>query len=200
MAFQINSRLRSPGGLEAMYGKRSPLPACALRIALFAIFGLAPVSALADQMHLSSSAFANGATIPAAYSCVGANASPPLEWTGVPASAVTVALIVDDPDAPSGTFVHWVLYDIPVDAANRAGKIAENGTLPPNARQGANGFGDSKYGGPCPPPGAPHHYHFKLYALDTKLGMPAGASADQVEEAMRAHILASAELIGIFER
>jgi Raf kinase inhibitor-like YbhB/YbcL family protein len=181
-----------------MSGTSSRLPDCALCIVLFAIFGLAPVSASADQMRLATSAFANGATIPATYTCAGANESPPLEWTGVPASAVTVALMVDDPDAPSGTFVHWVLYDIPVDAVTHAGKMAENGTPPPNARQGTNGFGDSKYGGPCPPPGAPHHYHFKLYALDTKLGLPPGARAEQVEEAMRAHILASTELIGIF--
>ena len=183
-----------------MRRKRSRVPARALCLTMLGIFGLAPAGSLADQMRLSSSAFANGATIPAAYTCVGANESPPLEWTGLPPPAVTVALIVEDPDAPSGTFVHWVLYDFPVDAATHRGKLGENGTPPPNARQGTNGFGDSKYGGPCPPPGAPHHYHFKLYALDTKLGLPPGTSADQVEAAMRTHVLATAELIGSFGR
>ena len=182
-----------------MRPKRSCVQFRALWITIFVIFGLTFAEAVAAQMRLTSSAFANGATIPTTYTCAGANVSPPLEWTDVPASAVTLALIVEDPDAPSGTFVHWVVYDLPVDAGTRAGKIGENET-PSNARQGVNGFSDSKYGGPCPPPGSPHHYHFKLYALDTKLGLPPGASADQVEGAMRAHILASAELIGIFGR
>lgn len=142
---------------------------------------------------LGSTAFAAGAAIPARYTCDGADAVPPLAWSGAPAGTRTFTLIVDDPDAPGRTFVHWVLFNLPADAA----------ALPESAKSGEQGrtdFGTAGYGGPCPPPGKPHRYFFKLYALDGRLSLRPGATKADVERAMNGHILATAELMGIYAR
>ncbi|MGA3370922.1 MAG: YbhB/YbcL family Raf kinase inhibitor-like protein [Terracidiphilus sp.] len=150
-------------------------------------------------MNLTSSSF-QGSKIPAKFTCNGAGVSPQLAWSAPPAGTVSFALIFTDPDAPGRTFVHWVLYDLP--AATRAlpeGVLAQ-GELPDGSRQGRSDFGNIGYGGPCPPGHTPHHYHFTLYALNAKLNLPAGATRAQVEAAMKGHVLASGELVGIYQQ
>lgn len=148
----------------------------------------------AATFALSSAAFAEGGTIPKAYSCDGAGISPPLHWTGVPSGTKSLALIVDDPDAPSGTFTHWVTYDI----------LPSQTELPEGARavgkDGLNGRGQPGYTGPCPPNGT-HRYFFKLFALDiASLGLNQGADCAQVEQAMQGHVLGQATLMGKYAR
>jgi Raf kinase inhibitor-like YbhB/YbcL family protein len=147
-------------------------------------------------MNLTSTSF-QGERIPARFTCNGAGLSPQLAWSAPPVGTASLALIVTDPDAPGGSFVHWVLYDLPAGTLALAEGLPQ---LPEGARQGRNDFGDLGYGGPCPPHGPAHHYHFTLYALDKKLNLPAGATRAQVEAAMQGHILASGELIGLFQR
>jgi Raf kinase inhibitor-like YbhB/YbcL family protein len=169
-------------------------------VLLGASFCLASKSWAQPAMELESPAFAAGATIPTEYTCSGADKSPPLLWKGVPAGTATLALIVDDPDAPAGTWVHWVLYDLPASQSELAQGIARSATLESGARQGINSFGKVGYNGPCPPPGSPHHYHFRLYALDGKLDLPARATAADLEAAAGSHTAARAELVGTFGR
>ena len=126
-------------------------------------------------MQLTSTAFTEGQPIPAKYTCEGKNVSPPLKWSGVPAGAKALALIADDPDAPVGTWVHWVLFDLPPGASELAEDLAKSQHVA-GATQGLNDFKHLGYGGPCPPPGKPHRYFFKLYALDTTLGLKPGST------------------------
>jgi Raf kinase inhibitor-like YbhB/YbcL family protein len=159
-----------------------------------------PKPAPAAKLTLSSSAFASGATIPSQYTCTGADVSPPLLWDAPPVGTRSFALIADDPDAPAGIWVHWVLFDLPGDARALEAGIAKQAELASGARQGRNDFGKIGYGGPCPPPGKPHRYFFKLYALDAKLALKAGATKAALEKAMQGHILAQGELLGRFGR
>jgi len=152
------------------------------------------------SMQISSSAFLAGETIPKKFTCDGPDVSPKLTWNDPPANTKSFALIMDDPDAPVGTWVHWVLYDLPPETAELAEGVAKQEQLSSGARQGRNDFGKIGYGGPCPPPGKPHRYFFKLYALDAKLNLKAGATKPQLESAMKRHILAQAELIGKYAR
>lgn len=145
----------------------------------------------AETMNLASPDFAENTSLPRKFTCDGQNISPTLIISGIPARAVTLALIVDDPDAPMGTWVHWVVYDIPV-----TGRISE-GAVP--GKQGTNDFGRLNWGGPCPPSGT-HRYFFKLYALDAELGLKEGANKDELERAMQSHVLARSELIGLYTR
>ena len=147
------------------------------------------------KLGLISAAFHDGQPIPAQYTCDGAGRSPPLAWGEPPSGTKNFALVVDDPDAPSGLFRHWGVYDIPASVRSIAAG-QEIGT------QAVNGFGKPGYGGPCPPSGSgAHHYHFKLYALDTeKLGLRPGSSVPQVESEARKHAVARGELIGTYER
>jgi Raf kinase inhibitor-like YbhB/YbcL family protein len=151
-------------------------------------------------MQVTSSAFQAGQTIPAKYTCEGADISPPLEWSGVPASAKSLALICDDPDAPVGTWLHWVLYDLPVTATELAEKVPPSESLSFGAKQGINDFKRVGYGGPCPPPGKPHRYCFKLYALDVDLGLKPRATKQELLRAMDGHVLAEAQLMGTYQR
>jgi Raf kinase inhibitor-like YbhB/YbcL family protein len=145
-------------------------------------------------LHVSSPAFANGAAIPRRYTCDGENLSPPLEWNGIPAGAKSIAVICDDPDAPSGPFTHWVLYDLPSSKA----RLAENEST---GRTGVNSFGHAKYGGPCPPKrDQAHHYRFHVYVLDVASLGAAGLSKEDALKAMRGHILADGELVGTYKR
>ena len=128
----------------------------------------------AMNIQLTSAAFADGQTIPAKYTCDGSDVSPPLAWTNSPASAKGFALIADDPDAPGGTWVHWVLYDLPAGTSALPEDVAKSQYIPGNAKQGLNNFRRLGYGGPCPPPGKPHRYFFKLYALDATLDLKPG--------------------------
>lgn len=145
-------------------------------------------------LALTSSAFEAENTIPEKYTCEGPDLSPPLSWSGVPDDTQSLALIADDPDAPAGTWVHWVLYDIPAETHQLPEDASGVGT------EGINDFNREGYGGPCPPPGSPHRYFFKLYALDTTLNLDPGASKQNVLEAMEGHILDQGQLMGTFSR
>jgi Raf kinase inhibitor-like YbhB/YbcL family protein len=150
-------------------------------------------------MEIKSSAFGSGEMIPAKYTCDGADFSPQLEWSGSPAGTRSFALICDDPDAPMGTWVHWVIYDIPPTATMLAEGITREKDLPGGGTQGINDFRKIGYGGPCPP-GGTHRYFFKLYALDAMLGLKPGITKDQLLTAMRGHILGEAQLMGTYKR
>ena len=145
-------------------------------------------------MNLTSPIFKNNQSIPPKYTCDGENISPPLEITGVPPKAKSLILISDDPDAPGGSWVHWLIWNIDPAVA----EIAEN-TVPTGAVQGITSFGQTGYGGPCPPSGT-HRYFFKLYALDTKLGLAIETDREELEQAMKNHILDQAELVGLYTR
>ena len=155
------------------------------------------------SLAVTSTAFKNGDAIPAQFTCDGADRSPPLAWSGAPKNTAAFALLVEDPDAPGGTFIHWVIYDIASSVSSMPEGVAKGETVSAlgGARQGRTGFkGTPGYGGPCPPRGAAHHYHFRLFALDRTLGIPAGASRDDVMSAMRGHELARGELVGTYTR
>ncbi len=152
-----------------------------------------------DTMQLTSTAFTEGQPIPAKYTCEGKNISPPLKWSGVSAGAKSLALIADDPEAPVGTWVHWVLFDLSPGTSELPEDMAKSQHVA-GAPQGLNDFKHLGYGGPCPPPGKPHRYFFKLYALDTTLGLKPGATKQEVERAMQNHVLAQAQLMGTFKR
>ena len=151
---------------------------------------------------LTSSAFQDGGTIPAKHTCDGPDVSPPLAWSGAPAGTASLTLISDDPDAPAGTWVHWVLYDLPegLTALPEGVATVDRPRELGGAAQGKTDFGRVGYGGPCPPPGPAHRYLFKLYALDRKLGLKAGASKADVERAMAGHVLATAQVMGRYGR
>jgi len=154
-------------------------------------------------MALTSSAFTAGGEIPVVHTCEGADTSPALEWSGVPAGTKSLALVVDDPDAPDPkaprmTYVHWVLYDIP-PTATRLPEGAARGGLPPGTREGTNDWKRTGYGGPCPPIGR-HRYFHKLYALDVELPDLGTPTKVQLEKAMEGHVLAKAELIGTYQK
>jgi Raf kinase inhibitor-like YbhB/YbcL family protein len=145
-------------------------------------------------MKLSSPAFKNNDLIPSKYTCQGENISPPLHITEVPKEAQSLILIVDDPDAPGGDFVHWTVWNIKPDLS----EISEN-NVPNGAIQGQTDFGQAKYGGPCPPSGT-HHYQFKLYALDCTLSLSATTTKTDLEKAMQGHILEQSLLVGLYKK
>lgn len=151
--------------------------------------------------RLTSAAFGNDQAIPSAHSCDGDNTSPPLRWEGVPSGTRSLALVVRDPDAPAGDFTHWLLYDLPAAITELPSGKYDNTQFPLGGFEGSNSFGALGYGGPCPPPGAPHRYVFTLFALNVpSLGLPAGASAASVEGAMSGKILEQARLVGLYGR
>jgi len=151
------------------------------------------------SLELTSPAFAPGEAIPAKYTCDGENVSPPLQWRNAPEETQSLALIADDPDTAVGTWVHWVVYGLSPETEALAEAIPAEATLPDSGRQGNNGLQKLGYFGPCPPSGS-HRYFFKLYALDTMPELPAGASKEQLLEAMEGHVLAQAELMGRYSR
>lgn len=146
-------------------------------------------------MHLSSAAFKDGGVIPAKYTCSGQDVSPPLNWSGIPGGTRNLALTVIDPDAPGQPFVHWIIFNLPGETVGLA-----EGEIHTGSRQGRNGFGSIGYRGPCPPRGAPHHYHFKLYALSDPLLLSDGVSAADFEQAIKGMALDTTELVGTFGR
>ncbi len=150
-------------------------------------------------MELKSQAFQPGGTIPARYTCDGPDVSPPLTWSDPPAGTKSFALVSDDPDAPGGTWVHWVIWNIPASARSLAENLPKKDSLPNGARQGTTDFRRIGYGGPCPPSGT-HRYFFRLYALDTTLTLPATTTREDLERAMQGHVLAPAELMGKYRR
>ena len=152
------------------------------------------------SFNLTSVAFTAGGTIPKKFTSDGPDVSPALAWTDPPANTKSLALIMDDPDAPVGTWVHWVLYDLAPSVRDLPEGVPQHEELPSGARQGRNDFRKIGYGGPCPPPGPAHRYFFKLYALDAKVNLKAGATKADLEKALKGHILAQAELMGRYQR
>lgn len=153
------------------------------------------------SLELTSTAFGAGESIPIRYTCDGEDVSPPLAWRGVPPGAQSLVLICDDPDSRNGPWSHWVLYDIPADKGGLQEDVPPDARLPWGGAQGRNDFGNSGYGGPCPsPPGATHHYYFRLYALDEVLNLPPGAARQRVLDRIKGHILNRTELMGTYTR
>lgn len=152
------------------------------------------------KLEISTAAFQPGAPIPSRYTCDGEDVSPPLKWTGAPQGTKTFALICDDPDAPIGTWVHWVLWNLPATATGLPEGAEKSGQLPAGTSQGTNDFRRTVYGGPCPPGSKPHRYFFKLYALDAVLSLKSGSKKKDLIKAMDGHILAEAELMGTYTR
>jgi Raf kinase inhibitor-like YbhB/YbcL family protein len=169
---------------------RTSIAGGAVAILLTAIASLAAGGA---TMKITSSAFHEGANIPSKFTCDGSDTSPPLQIADVPSGAKSLVLIVDDPDAPSGLFTHWLVWNIPP----QTGSIAEGSA--PQGVQGANDFGKSGYRGPCPPPGT-HRYSFKIFALDRELELRSGAKRSQVDAAMKGHVIAQGELVGRYAK
>ncbi len=147
-----------------------------------------------DALRISSSAFEDNGSIPVKYTCDGADVNPPLRIEGVPAGARSLALIVDDPDAPRGIWVHWVVWNIDPKTEEIKGNTVPRGSI-----QGVNDFVKRDYGGPCPPSGT-HRYFFKLYALDALLNLSGDAGKAGLEKAMNGHVLAQAQIIGLYKR
>jgi len=170
-------------------------------LCLASFLGVTPIAQTqGGTMKISNASFAAGEMIPKKFTCDGPDVSPKLSWTEPPAKTQSFALIMDDPDASAGTWVHWVLFDLPADTRELAEGVAKQEQLANGARQGRSDFGKIGYGGPCPPPGDPHRYFFKLYALDAKLNLKAGATKPDVERTMKGHILAHAEMMGRYGR
>lgn len=158
---------------------------------------------MAANFQLVSSSFRSGDPIPVRYTCDGEDTSPSLNWSDTPEGTQTIALVVDDPDAPGKTFVHWVLFNLPPEwdvlpEGVRVDEHFEDASRTPV--EGVNDFGNLGYGGPCPPPGGPHRYFFRLYALDTEIELGPGAKKEQLVDVMAGHILAEADLIGTYAR
>ena len=152
-----------------------------------------------SAIRLSSDSVASG-TVPKEFTCDGADQSPQLRWTAAPADTKSFVLTVTDPDAPGGTFTHWILYDLPTNASTLPAGMPMQAQLPDGSRQGRNDFGKIGYGGPCPPRGSTHRYFFDLFALDITLDVPVAATRAQVEDAMNTHVLARAKLMARYSR
>jgi Raf kinase inhibitor-like YbhB/YbcL family protein len=151
-------------------------------------------------LEIKSSAFSQGQPIPARYTCDGDDVSPALTWSAGPQPTVSYAIICDDPDAPAGTWTHWVIYAIPAGTTSLPEAVPKSDSLPGGALQGKSSFNRIGYGGPCPPPGKPHRYFFKLYALDVDIKSEPGVTSSQLNAKMKGHILAQGELMGTYKR
>jgi Raf kinase inhibitor-like YbhB/YbcL family protein len=172
---------------------------------LYLLVGLVPAESAGKggasvSLELSSPAFVQGERIPKEFTADGRNVSPPLKWSAAPEGTKSLALVCDDPDAPMGTWVHWVLYNLPANAQELSQGVPTQNTIANGAKQGKNSFQKIGYGGPAPPPGKPHRYFFKLFALDTTLNLDPGADARKVQSAMQGHILGQGELMGQYSR
>lgn len=152
------------------------------------------------SFELKTAAFSDGSEIPKKYTCDGADISPTLNWKDAPAGTKSFAFIADDPDAPAGTWTHWIIWNIPATATALPEGVAKVEELSDGARQGRNDFHRIGYGGPCPPPGKPHRYFFKLFALDTALDIQPGAGRKELERAIKGHVLSQTELKGKYGR
>ena len=152
------------------------------------------------SINLTSTAFTDGSIIPKQHTGDGADTSPPLHWSEPPQATKSLALVCDDPDAPRRTWVHWVIFNLPGDSRELKEAVPANDVLANGAKQGKNDFGSVGYGGPAPPPGKPHRYFFKIYALATVLDLPAGASKEQVVAAMKGHVVGEGQLVGKYGR
>lgn len=149
------------------------------------------------QLTVSSASFSDGGSIPAKYTCDGSNISPELEWTSARATTQSILIFVDDPDAPFA-FVHWIAFNLPASLRELPEGASPHAALPPGTKEGENGFGSTGYGGPCPPGTKPHHYIFRVYALDTSLNLPEGANKSDLTAAIKGHVLAEGKLVGLY--
>jgi Raf kinase inhibitor-like YbhB/YbcL family protein len=150
---------------------------------------------------ITSTAFGEGDRIPARFTAAGQDISPALAWSGAPAATAAFALVLHDPDAPRpGGFTHWVIFNLPAAVKGLSEGISATPRLETGASQGKNSAGANGYMGPAPPPGKPHHYHFRLYALDKKLDLPPSADRQRLLEAIKGHVLAESDLVGIYQR
>lgn len=154
----------------------------------------------AKTMTISSPSFSNGGNIAKKFTCDGADVSPEVSWTDPPAGTKSFALLADDPDAPVGNWNHWTMWNVPADKRGLAENVGKDARLPDGSEQGHNDFPKTGYNGPCPPPGKPHRYYFKLFALDTKLDLKPGSRKKDLEAAMKGHVLAQAEWMGRYGR
>lgn len=186
-----------PGGLLYAVAMRNRILTLAAVIVIIAASLAAKEPA---RLTSRTGAFQPGGTIPARFTCTGENISPSLTWTAPPAGTRSFVLIVDDPDAPSGTWVHWVAYNLPAAARHLPEHVPPGETIVGGGKQGLNDFPSNGYGGPCPPPGKPHRYFFRLYALDTTLDLSGPVRRQQIDEAMKGHIVAEGALMGTFGR
>ena len=208
MSLQFSSQTcRSHRSSRREAGRKKTLGLCLILAGAGALFSIrgrtSPALAQAGgppSFEIQTTAFKPGGDIPKKFTCAGANVSPALRWTGPPAGTESFALIMDDPDAPMGTWVHWVAYDLPAGKRQLPEGAPKGDDLQGGGQQGRNDFPEVGYGGPCPPPGKPHRYYFKLYALDKKLDLKAGATKREVEQAMKGHVLAKAEIMGRYGR
>jgi len=150
-----------------------------------------------NAISVSSVAFGSMQAIPPKFTCNGENVSPPLSWKGIPERSKSIVLLCDDPDAPGGTWVHWVCYDIPASVDSLGEGVPAGYALPCGGKQGSNDFHSTGYGGPCPPSGT-HRYFFKVYCLDVVLNLPAGKTKRDIERAMSGHVLATGVLVGTY--
>lgn len=157
-------------------------------------------SSYSYALSLRSSAFDNGEYIPVKYTCSGEDYSPPLSWNDIPSGTESFAIICDDPDAPIGVWVHWVVFNIPKNITELKENILPSEELPNGIRQGINDFRRIGYGGPCPPYGKPHRYFFKLYALDTKLSLKGKVTKKELLKVIKGHIIEKATLVGLYQR
>jgi Raf kinase inhibitor-like YbhB/YbcL family protein len=201
MTAPVQSALSGSTSDRPLPTRRTVGPALFLMgVGLLLVAGAGAPETSKATMQLTSSAFTEGKPIPTRYTCDDKDVSPPLQWTHAPPSTGSFVLIADDPDAPAGTWVHWVLFDLPASATALAEDIPKSQHLPGGATQGLNDFRRLGYGGPCPPHGKPHRYFFKLYALDTRLELKPGATKADVERAMQNHVLGQAQLMGTYQR
>jgi Raf kinase inhibitor-like YbhB/YbcL family protein len=183
----------------------SPLKTTALLLSLTAVTGChgakgPELGAESPSIQLTTTAFHDGDRIPGAFTCDGANTSPALAWSDPPAATKTFALVMDDPDAPMGTFVHWVIYNLPPTARSLPAAEPTQAKLSDGSLQGKNNFPGTGYGGPCPPGHSEHHYRFIVYAVDSVLPLQSGATKGQVEDALKGHIVARGKLTGRYSR
>ena len=172
-------------------------------LALFALETIPAGIARSEErrpIDISSQAFTPAGHIPERYTCKGLDDSPELAWTNVPNDAKSLVLTVDDPDAPSGSFTHWIIYNLPTTVVGLSAGVPRSATLTQGGRQGLNDFGRVGYNGPCPPPGGLHHYHFRIFALDRSLQFNSDPDGERVRNAIRGHVLAEGETIGVFSR
>ncbi|MGD1156243.1 MAG: YbhB/YbcL family Raf kinase inhibitor-like protein [Terriglobia bacterium] len=176
----------------------------ALALAAASLTFLTPSLSAAQEssgkLELRTTAFQPGGNIPKLFTCDGADTSPALSWSDPPPRTQSFVLIMDDPDAPGGTFVHWVVYNLPASTRQLPERLPGNDGMQGGGNQGVNDFARTGYGGPCPPPGRPHRYFFRLYALDGKLNLKTAARRKDVDQAMKGHVLAHAELMGLYGR
>ena len=169
-----------------------------LMIISILLFGLSYASG--KGFRVFSSSFKENSPIPLKFTCQGSDISPEISWKGAPKETKSFALIMDDPDAPFGTFTHWVIYNIPGDYIGLKEEVANRENLENGIKQGKNDFGKIGYGGPCPPPGRPHRYFIKLYALDMDSELPSGLKVKELMEKIKGHILAKTTYFGLYQR